>query len=153
MEVYQMAENENIAVTETTAAETTAAEEEKPRELKTLANCTPREFAAQCFKISNMVKKYYANIKELREQAKNAEDDAEGKDVFSIIQYICDGNIDDTMEICGALCFMTGEEFGNLDPMNGDPDGVCAVMNLIDCKRVVDFFTTILKFKNISSLL
>jgi hypothetical protein len=148
MEVYQMAENENIAVTETTAAE-----EEKPRELKTLANCTPREFAAQCFKISNMVKKYYANIKELREQAKNAEDDADGKDVFSIIQYICDGNIDDTMEICGALCFMTGEEFGNLDPMKGDPDGICTVMNLIDCKRVVDFFTTMLKFKNISSLL
>ena len=146
-----MAENENIAVTEAMSITATVAEE-KPRELKTLANCTPREFAAQCFKISNMVKKYYANIKELREQAKNAED-TEGKDVFSIIQYICDGNIDDTMEICGALCFMTGEEFGSLDPMKGDPDGVCAVMNLIDCKRVVDFFTTILKFKNISSLL
>lgn len=138
-----MAENENITVNEET----------KPRELKTLANCTPREFATQCYKLSGIVKKYYKNILALREKAKEKEDADEENDVFSIIQYICDGNLDDTMEICGALCFMSGEEFGNLDPMNGDPDGICAVMELIDCKRVVDFFTTILKFKNISSVL
>ena len=115
--------------------------------MKTIANCSPKEFAAQTFKIADKIKKYADNIKKLREEE-------DKKDIFSLISYICDDNIDDTMEICGALCFMTGEEFAELSPdEEGENDGVLALVDIANSKRCIRFFTTLMQISKLSKVL
>lgn len=116
--------------------------------MKTLANCTPREFAVQTNKIANRIKKYSDGMKRIKEKFADNENH---EDVFEIISYICDDNIDETMELCGELCFMSGEEFGNLDPTEidertGEPkeDGIAALVEILNSKRCIRFFTTLL---------
>lgn len=116
--------------------------------MKTLANCTPKEFAVQTVKISNKIKKYADGIKKLRESTEDSE-----IDVFSAISYICDGNIDETMEICGALCFMSGEDFAKLDPENGDEDGILALVDIANSKRCIRFFSTLLQLQKLTKML
>lgn len=119
-----------------------------PRCKKTLANCTPKEFAVQTAKISAIVKKYTAGIKAAKEAVANGE-----SDVFSIVNYICGDNIDDTMNICGALLFMTGEEFANLDVENGDVDGIAELTEMINSERVMRFFMSAIKLSRITKML
>ena len=131
---------ENTEIMETT--ETT------PRRIKTLANCTPREFAMQTAKISGIIKKYASGIKALKEAA------AEGEsNILSIINYICGDNVDDTMEICGALLFMTGEEFANLDPEKDGIDGISEILTMTNSKRVTDFFISVVKLSSFTKAL
>lgn len=119
-----------------------------PRCKKTLANCTPKEFAVQTAKISAIVKKYTAGIKAAKEAVAEGESDA-----FSIINYICGDNIDDTMEICGALLFMSGEEFASLDVANGDIDGVAEIAEMVNSERVMRFFMSAIKLSRITKYL
>lgn len=119
-----------------------------PRCKKTLANCTPKEFATQTAKISSIVKKYTAGIKAAKEAVANGE-----SDVFSIVNYICGDNIDDTMNICGALLFMTGEEFANLDVENGDVDGIAELTEMINSERVMRFFMSAIKLSRFTKML
>lgn len=114
--------------------------------MKTLANCTPREFAVQTAKIAARVRKYTDGIKKIKEKF-SAEEKHE--DIFEIINYICDGNIDETMALCGEMCFKTGEEFGGLDPEQGDEDGIAALVEMLNSPRCVRFFTTVLGLKNL----
>jgi hypothetical protein len=139
---------ENTEIMETT--ETAAEEVEKvvPRCKKTLANCTPKEFAEQTAKISNIVKKYVAGVKAAKEAVANGE-----SDVFSIVNYICGDNIDDTMNICGALLFMSGEKFANLDVENGDVDGIAELTEMINSERVMRFFMSAIKLSRITKML
>ena len=112
--------------------------------MKTLANCTPREFAVQTAKIANRVRRYSDGIKKIKEKFADGENH---EDVFEIINYICDDNIDETMDLCGEMCFMSGEEFGNLDPE--EDDGIAALVEMLNSKRCVRFFTTVLGLKNL----
>lgn len=116
--------------------------------MKTLANCTPKEFAVQTLKISEKIKKYANGIK----KAKEAVEDGE-RNIFSIISYICGDNIDETMEICGELCFMSGEKFAALDPAKGDEDGIVALTDIVDSQRCISFFTALLKLKKFIDVL
>lgn len=128
--------------------ENTEIMETTPRRIKTLANCTPKEFAEQTAKISNIVKKYVAGIKAAKEAVANGE-----SDVFSIVNYICGDNIDDTMNICGALLFMSGEKFANLDVENGDVDGVVEIAEMVNSDRVMRFFISALKLARFTKML
>lgn len=119
-----------------------------PRCKKTLANCTPKEFAEQTAKISSIVKKYVAGIKVAKIAVANGE-----SDVFSIVNYICGDNIDDTMNICGALLFMSGEKFANLDVENGDVDGIAELTEMINSERVMRFFMSAIKLSRITKML
>jgi hypothetical protein len=103
----------------------------------------------QTVKITERVKKYADGIKKLKEATE------EGKSsIFSIVSYICDGNVDETMEICGALCFMSGEEFANLEPdENGDNDGIYALAEITRSKRCLSFFTTLLQIQKFTERL
>ena len=116
--------------------------------MKTIATCTPKEFAVQTVKITNRIKAYADGIKKLKESAENGE-----RDIFSIVSYICDGNIDETMEICGALCFMDGETFANLNPENGDEDGIIALVEIANSPRCIRFFTTVLQLQKLTKVL
>lgn len=112
--------------------------------MKTLANCTSKEFATQTWKISNRIRKYADNIKDIK--AKFTENH---EDIFEIIKYVCNDNIDETMALCGELCFMDGETFGNLDPSAGDEDGIAALVEIFNSPRCVRFFTTSLGLKKL----
>lgn len=111
--------------------------------MKTLANCTPKEFAVQTLKLTNKIKKYTDGIKKIKECIADGE-----KEIFEIISYVCDGNIDETMEICGMCCFMSGEDFANLDPENGE-DGILALVEIINSARCIRFFTTLLQLQKL----
>ena len=106
-----------------------------------------KEFFGQMYKLSERIKNYADGVKKLKE-AQNLED----KSPLNVISYICGENIDETMEICGALCFMTGEEFANLDPENGE-DGIVAISEIFSSQRCMSFFITALKLKNIYDML
>lgn len=139
-------ENTEVMEVATKTAENT--EKIVPRCKKTLANCTPKEFAVQTAKISAIVKKYTAGIKAAKEAVAEGESDA-----FSIINYICGDNINDTMSICGALLFMSGEEFANLDVENGDVDGIAELTEMINSERVMRFFMSAIKLSRITKML
>jgi hypothetical protein len=117
--------------------------------MKTIANCNSKEFATQTVLIAEKVKKYADGIKKLNEAAEGGK-----TDLFSIISYVCGGNIDETMEICGALCFMSGEEFANLEPdENGENDGIYALSEIARSKRCLSFFTTLLQIQKFTERL
>ena len=116
--------------------------------MKTLANCTPKEFATQTLLIAEKIKKYADGIKKLKEATEDGK-----TDIFAVVSYICDGNIDDTMDICGALCFMSGEKFANLDPENGDDDGILALVDIANSARCVRFFTTAFQLSKLTKTL
>lgn len=139
---------ENTEIMGTTETATEEVEKVVPRCKKTLANCTPKEFAEQTAKISDIVKKYTAGIKAAKEAVANGE-----SDVFSIVNYICGDNIDDTMNICGALLFMSGEKFANLDVENGDVDGVVEIAEMVNSDRVMRFFISALKLARFTKML
>lgn len=120
--------------------------------MKTLANCTPMEFAVQTCKITNRIKNYYGGIERINEKFKDIED-VKHENVFEIINYICNDNINETMALCGELCFMDGEKFANLDPEKDDEDGIIALVDIFNSKRVVRFFTTVLNLQKITKML
>ena len=119
--------------------------------MKTLANCTPKEFAVQTLKITERVRKYTDGIARIREKCRNIAEN--GSEIFDIISYICGDNIEETMSLCGELCFMSGDDFSRLDPQNGDDDGIIELVNIFNSKRVVSFFTTLLNLQKISRML
>lgn len=116
--------------------------------MKTLANCTPKEFAVQTAKIANKIKKYSDGIKKLKETSESG-----SLDLLSTISYICEGNIADTMEICGAMCFMSGDEYAALNPENGDEDGIAMLTEIASSKRCIRFFTTALQLAKLMKTL
>lgn len=117
--------------------------------MKTLANCTNKEFLTQIYKLTERIKSYADGIKKIKE-AQELDD----KSPLNIISYICGDNIDETMEILGAMCFMSGEEFANLDPTaEGGEDGIAAISEIFSSQRCMSFFTTALKLKSIYELL
>lgn len=119
--------------------------------MKTLANCNDLEFTQQTFKLAGKLKKYSEKIKEYIANNKTEDNNI---NYFDIISYICGDNINETMEICGALCFMSGEEFAALEPdENGDGDGIVAICDIFNSKRCMRFFTTALQLRKITEML
>lgn len=120
--------------------------------MKTLANCTPKEFAIQSLKIAERVRKYADGISRIKEKCRNTAENS-SDNIFEIISYICGNNIDETMSLCGEMCFMTGDEFAALNPENDGEDGIIELVNIFNSKRVVSFFTTLLNLQKISKML
>lgn len=118
--------------------------------IKTIATCTPKEFAVQTAKLSATIRKYADNVKAFKNGAK----DGEKKSIYEIVSFICGDNIDDTMEICGALCFMTGDEFANWDvEAHGGDDAVTALMQVAKSTRCINFFTLLLQIGKLTNAL
>lgn len=105
------------------------------KQLKTIANCTPREFLTQTQKILPLLEKYIKNLQEY-----TSKEDISDAGLATLLEVFCN-NMDDTMAICGGLCFMSGDEFEKLDPGKGDPDGIAAVAEVLKSDRWKGFFT------------
>ncbi len=119
--------------------------------MKTIANCTPKEFAAQAVKITDKIKSYADGLKKFKEQITKATKSQNNGGIFDMISYICGDNVDETMDLCGMLCFMTGEEFANLNPESGDEDGIAALADIVSSKRCVSFFTMLVQLAKFSN--
>lgn len=125
---------------------TTEVNETKAKKNKSIANCTPREFAEQLAKITDILQPYADKLKAAVPKLENGE-----RNPMTIINYICGDDIDGTMNLCGALLFMSGEKFGNLDPET-DGDGLIMLAELATSKRFVDVITTSLNIKSVFDL-
>lgn len=129
--------------------------------MKTLANCTPKEFAVQSAKIAATVRRYADGIREIRKKLPKLPENASAEDIrnagienfFDILNWCMDTNADGTMELCGAVCFMSGEKFANLDPENGEEDGICAVLDVLKSERAMRFFSTLLRMNGFIKML
>ena len=123
-------------------------------EIKTLANCSLREFLAQ----TNKIRKEAAEFLELTEISKirqhvpiftgdETEEEKEkmfkeqGRKNFSEILDSClEKNADATIKMVGLMCFKTFEE---AEQMKGE-DFIAVAAELFGNKKIMDFFGTLL---------
>ena len=120
--------------------------------MKTLANCTPKEFAVQTVKIAEIVRRYVDGVRAIRAKMPKLPEAASAEDIqkagidnfFDILQWCMETNVDGTMELCGAVCFMSGDEFAVLNPADGE-DGVTAVLDVLSSERCLHFFDALLR--------
>ncbi len=121
--------------------------------MKTLANCTPKEFAVQTVKIAEIVRRYADGVRAIRAKLPKLPEGASAEDIrkagtenfFNILQWCMETNVDGTMELCGAVCFMSGEDFaGQEDPADGE-DCIAAVLDVLSSERCLHFFDALLR--------
>jgi hypothetical protein len=123
--------------------------------MKTLANCTLKEFLQQTNKIRHKAAEFYNVIgiadirktmptltgKETPEEAEKKRIEQGKKNISAIIDKCIDANIDATIEIIGLMCFKTPEEAENIDAM----EFIDVVFDVIGSERVMNFFTKMVK--------
>ena len=123
--------------------------------MKTLANCTLKEFLQQTNKIRHKAAEFYNVIgiadirktmptltgKETPEEAEKKRIEQGKKNISAIIDKCIDTNIDATIEIIGLMCFKTPEEAENIDAT----EFIDVVFEIIGSERVMNFFTKMVK--------
>jgi hypothetical protein len=123
--------------------------------MKTLANCTLKEFLMQTNKIRHKAADFYNIIgktdirktmptltgKETPEEAEKKRIEQGKKNISAIIDKCIDANIDATIEIIGLMCFKTPEEAENMDAT----EFIDVVFEIIGSERVMNFFTKMVK--------
>jgi hypothetical protein len=123
--------------------------------MKTLANCTLKEFLQQTNKIRHKAAEFYNVIgiadirktmptltgKETPEEAEKKRIEQGKKNISAIIDKCIDANIDATIEIIGLMCFKTPEEAENMDAT----EFIDVVFEIIGSERVMNFFTKMVK--------
>lgn len=123
--------------------------------MKTLANCTLKEFLQQTNKIRHKAADFYNVIgiadirktmptltgKETPEEAEKKRIEQGKKNISAIIDKCIDANIDATIEIIGLMCFKTPEEAENMDAT----EFIDVVFEIIGSERVMNFFTKMVK--------
>ena len=123
--------------------------------MKTLANCTLKEFLQQTNKIRHKAADFYNVIgiadirktmptltgKETPEEAEKKRIEQGKKNISAIIDKCIDENIDATIEIIGLMCFKTPEEAEKMDAT----EFIDVVFEIIGSERVMNFFTKMVK--------
>ena len=123
--------------------------------MKTLANCTLKEFLQQTNKIRHKAAEFYNVIgiadirktmptltgKETPEEAEKKRIEQGKKNISAIIDKCIDANIDATIEIIGLMCFKTPEEAEKMDAT----EFIDVVFEIIGSERVMNFFTRMVK--------
>ncbi len=122
---------------------------DKPK-IKTLANCTLKEFLKQVNKIRHEVEDLFtvANIKEIRKNIptftgeETEEEKAEiirqqgRKNISDILDNCLEKNVDKTVKVIGLMCFKNEKEAENMEVS----EFYDVVFELLGSKRVIDFF-------------
>lgn len=122
---------------------------DKPK-IKTLANCTLKEFLKQINKIRHEVEDLFtaANIKEIRkniptftgeeteeEKAKIIRQQGR-KNISDILDNCLEKNVDKTVKVIGLMCFKNEKEAENMEVS----EFYDVIFELLGSKRVIDFF-------------
>lgn len=123
--------------------------------MKTLANCTPREFLAQTNKIRKSVSKWLdeTKIMDIRKQkpifAENATDEekksatqAQIRRNFSeMLDSMLDKYPEETAEMLGLLCFIEPSELDKYTM----PQLMGAFAEIINCPEIIGFFSSLMQ--------
>lgn len=119
--------------------------------MKTLANCTLKEFLQQINKIKKKAAAFYdvVGIGDIRrtlpvfkgdetpEQRKEMIRKQGMKNISAIIDKCIDENIDATVELIGLMCFKTADEAAEMEVS----EFVDVVLETVGSQRCIDFFT------------
>lgn len=119
--------------------------------MKTLANCTIKEFLQQINKIKKKAAAFYdvAGIGDIRrtlpvfkgdetpEQRKEMIRKQGMKNISAIIDKCIDENIDATVELIGLMCFKTADEAAEMEVS----EFLDVVLETVGSQRCIDFFT------------
>ena len=104
-------------------------------EIKTLANCSLREFLAQ----TNKIRKE-ATGEETEEEKEKMFKEQGRKNLNDILDSCLEKNADATIKMVGLMCFKTFEE---AEQMKGE-DFIAVAAELFGNKKIMDFFGTLL---------
>lgn len=118
--------------------------------MKTLANCTLKEFLQQINKIKKKAAAFYTVVgigdirrtlpvfkgDETPEQRKEMIRKQGMKNISAIIDKCIDENIDATVELIGLMCFKTADEAAEMEVS----EFVDVVLETVGSQRCIDFF-------------
>lgn len=130
-------------------------------ELKTLANCSPREFLAQTNKIRKVAADWLdkTRILEIRktqpeitdgmteEESIEARRQQAKKNIMKMLDAMLDEYPDETANILGLVCFIEPEELDNYKMS----DILKAATELISNPDVIDFFISLARLGRMST--
>lgn len=129
--------------------------------MKTLANCSPREFLVQTNKIRKAVSNWLSltKILEIRKaQPKYAENATEEERRAAITQQIQDNanamldaildeHPEETAELLGLICFVEPDDLDN----HSMTEFFGAVSEILDSREVLDFFISLAKLGSMNT--
>jgi hypothetical protein len=121
--------------------------------MKTLANCSPREFLVQTNRIRKSVAKWLTLTKvfELRKRmpklpanATREEREAAAAEQIqanarAMLDAILDEHPEETAELLGLLCFVEPEDLDN----HSMTEFFGAIADILNSKEIIDFFTSL----------
>lgn len=123
--------------------------------MKTLANCTPREFLAQTHKISKRTASWLSKteVLEIRknkpeitpemtpEQIEKAQQEQARKNINEMLDRMLGEFPEETAELLGLLCFIEPEDLDNHRMV----ELLAAATELLNCPEVIGFFTSLMR--------
>lgn len=129
--------------------------------MKTLANCSPREFLVQTNKIRKAVSNWLSLTKVLeirKAQPKYAENATEEERRAAITQQIQDNanamldaildeHPEETAELLGLICFVEPDDLDN----HSMTEFFGAVSEILDSREVLDFFISLAKLGSMNT--
>lgn len=129
-------------------------QEEKPK-MKTLANCSPRDFLVQTNKIRKKAADWIelTKIAEIRKRAPVFTDDMDDEakaaaaaaqaraNIYAMMDSAMEDHPDETAELLGMLCFIDPEDLNSHSAL----DFLAPATELINNPQVIDFFTSLVR--------
>ena len=126
--------------------------------MKTLANCTPKEFLVQTNKIRKSAEKWLSltKIMEIRKRLPEVEADASEEDkmaalekqvrlnLSTMLDAILDEYPDETAELLGLLCFIDPKDLDNHSML----EILANVTEILNSEEVLSFFTSLAQLGN-----
>lgn len=130
--------------------------------MKTLANCSPKEFLKQTNKIRKSVANWLSltKILEIRKELPEIANDATpeerkaalqaqaNKNATAILDAILDEHPDETAELLGLMCFIEPDDLDN----HSMAELIGSFNEIIGCKEVIDFFTSLMHLESVGIL-
>lgn len=121
--------------------------------MKTLANCSPREFLIQSNKIRKSVAKWLSMTKllDIRKNLPAIPEDAtedERRDAIAkqvqanataMLDAILDDHPEETAELLGLLCFVEPDDLDN----HSMTEFFGAISEILNSREIIDFFTSL----------
>lgn len=121
--------------------------------MKTLANCSPREFLIQSNKIRKAVAKWLSLTKllDIRKNLPTIPEDAtedERRDAIAkqvqanataMLDAILDDHPEETAELLGLLCFVEPDDLDN----HSMTEFFGAISEILNSREIIDFFTSL----------
>lgn len=126
--------------------------------MKTLANCTPREFLVQSNRIRKAVSKWLTltKVMELRKKMPKIPETATEDErraaitkqmtinAQAMLDAILDDHPEETAELLGLLCFVEPEDLDN----HSMTEFFGAISDVLNSKEIIDFFTSLVNLGN-----